>query len=98
MTLPTIHLNGTGPDTLLEGYLGAYRALDAADAALRSVEFNARDYYVQGPSAFQAAQAERLQQFEAINKVKRELMRIIEHVQDAIDARRAQRQSREGGA
>ena len=46
--LPTIHLNGTGRDRLLADYHTAHKLLNAAADAFASVEFNARDYYVQG--------------------------------------------------
>jgi ferritin len=44
MIKPTIHLNGTSPERLFEGYINAYRAVDAAIEALANVEFHSRDY------------------------------------------------------
>jgi hypothetical protein len=58
-TLPTIHLNGTGRQTLLDHYNDAYRALVTAHAAFTEIEFNARDYYPQGPDAYHRARTER---------------------------------------
>jgi hypothetical protein len=57
--LPTVHLNGTGRDRLLSDYHTAYKLLCAASEAFASIEFNARDYYVQGDYAFNAARTER---------------------------------------
>jgi len=37
-TLPTIHSNGTGKQTLLDGYLDAVRAISQADYQLRRVD------------------------------------------------------------
>lgn len=57
--LPSVHLNGTGRKTLSEGYFNAYSKLQEADRAFREIEFNARDYYVQGPGAWPQARTER---------------------------------------
>ena len=58
-TLPTIHINGTARQTLLDHYNDAYRALLTAHAAFAEIEFNARDYYPQGPDAYPRARTER---------------------------------------
>lgn len=57
--LPTIHLNGTGRQTLLDDYSAAYHKLIEFRDAFRSIEFNARDYYVQSNTAFAEARQER---------------------------------------
>lgn len=58
-TLPTIHLNGTGADTLQREYRDAHRAIEAALDALAAATCNARDFYPQGPGAWERARAER---------------------------------------
>ena len=45
--LPTIHLNGTPRDMLLEGEMKVYDALNKVSEALEQCEFHSRDYYVQ---------------------------------------------------
>ena len=45
--LPTIHLNGTPRDRLLEGEMKVYDALNKVAEALEQCEFHSRDYYVQ---------------------------------------------------
>jgi hypothetical protein len=45
ITLPVIHLNGTSPKDLLEGYRNACAAVRDAMDAIAKIEFNARDYY-----------------------------------------------------
>lgn len=60
MILPTIHRNGTSPEDLRDGYTAAYTAVREAIEAVQKVEFNARDYYTQGPGAFDAAMEERM--------------------------------------
>lgn len=57
--LPSIHLNGTSRDRLFADYHAAYKLLCAAADAFTEIEFNARDYYVQGDYAFNAARTER---------------------------------------
>jgi hypothetical protein len=58
-TLPTIHLNGTGADTLLREYSAARVAIEAALDALASATCNPRDFYPQEPGAWERARAER---------------------------------------
>lgn len=68
-TLPSVHLNGTSRQMLASGYHEAYRKLIEFREAFASIEFNARDYYVQGPAAFSHASAEREIQRELIGKL-----------------------------
>jgi len=63
ITAPTIHLNGTSAKDLWEGYEAAYDAVRAAQDAFRQIEFNARDYYVQGNEAYGKARDHRTEQF-----------------------------------
>ena len=65
-TLPTIHLNGTGADSLSSEYTETWHALKAAREVLISTTCNARDFYPQGDHAFQDARFERS---EAIAKL-----------------------------
>lgn len=53
--LPTIHLNGTSGKALLAGYEAAYDALHAFHNVMGKIEFNSRDYYVDGPESWEAA-------------------------------------------
>ena len=57
--LPTVHLNGTSRQTLLADYQAAYEKLTEFSDSFRSIEFNARDYYVQSDSSFYEARTER---------------------------------------
>lgn len=72
--LPTVHLNGTGRETLAHGYHEAYRALIKFKEAFASIEFNARDYYVQGPGSWDRAVEQRDEQRQNIG----ELMQYLE--------------------
>lgn len=91
MILPTIHLNGTSPQMLLDGYLDARSAILDACSKLEHVEFNGRDYYPQGPDAFRTARDEHRARLSALMSVADQLMVICEHCSDAIAAQEAQR-------
>ena len=71
--LPTIHLNGTSRETLAEGYDAAEDALYDLIQAFGRIEFNARDYYVQGPTAWTAA-------VEARQEINRKIRDIKEYI------------------
>jgi hypothetical protein len=80
MIKPTIHLNGTSPERLFEGYINAYRAVDAAIEALANIEFHSRDYYPQDDKAFELARAQRVEQFTKLREVRAELGEVAEYV------------------
>lgn len=80
-TLPTIHTNGTGPQMLLEGYLNARTACQAALDAIQQIEFNARDYYPQGPQAWQDARNEMARHQRAIHDAAQAFLAVAIHVQ-----------------
>jgi hypothetical protein len=65
-TIPTLHLNGTDATTLLDEYAAANDALDKAIEAFDNTTCNGRDFYPQGPGAYDQARAERT---EALNKL-----------------------------
>jgi hypothetical protein len=70
ITAPTIHLNGTSAKDLWAGYEAAYDAVRAAQEAIGKIEFNARDYWVQGPDAFTKARVHRCEQIKALAEVE----------------------------
>jgi len=57
--LPSIHLNGTYRERLLSDYHTAYKLLCMFSETFSQIEFNARDYYVQGNYAYNHARTER---------------------------------------
>jgi hypothetical protein len=69
-TLPTIHLNGTGAQSLADEYHAAYLALDRASDALAAATCNARDFYPQGVAAWQQARDERAEMFRKLAEVQ----------------------------
>lgn len=81
LTMPTLHMNGTGPRMLLESYVEAYLAVGAAMEAMSKIEFNGRDYYPQGEGAWKKAREEHDSRFDRLRAVKSELEEIAQHVQ-----------------
>ena len=82
MTLPTIHSNGTSLDTLIDGYDAIDLALYDLLAKWQAVEFNARDYYPQGPDAYMQAAGERLMQTVKLKEFRAYLDGIRQHLYD----------------
>ncbi len=68
-TLPTIHLNGTGADTLEREYRAVRKAVAAAADALAAATCNLRDFYPQHAWDWRAAQAERAEAFRLLQQV-----------------------------
>jgi hypothetical protein len=82
LTLPSIHLNGTGRRMLTEDYTAAYHALQTAFRAFQSIEFNARDYYPQGADAFARARTQRDVQLHHLAEVQRYLEAHLVHLSE----------------
>ena len=82
MTLPTIHMNGTSKRMLLEGYDDAQFAIRQAHDKICKIEFNARDYYPQGPDAWTEAVKERTEILRKLEEVRDYLLKHIEHIYD----------------
>jgi hypothetical protein len=83
MILPTIHMNGTSKNDLLEGWLKMSHALNAAITAMVEEGPNGRDYYTQGDGVFYKAQDEQRERIKKIAAVKEEIDTIVEHIADA---------------
>jgi hypothetical protein len=80
---PTIHLNGTSKEALLEQQLAAIKALRAATDALSAAAPHGRDYYVQGPLAFTVARDEHVARLTKITEVIREIEALALHISEA---------------
>jgi hypothetical protein len=83
MQIPTIHINGTSRERLLEGLVAANDALLKAQQAVAETAPNARDYYPQGPDAIRAAEREHYSRLTRIINVRQELEEIAEAICDA---------------
>lgn len=82
MTKPTVHMNGTGADDLVEGFCEGYRAIGEAMETLAKHGPNGRDYYPQGPEAVSAAIAEHRDRLQRLDTLRAELLELAEHVQN----------------
>ena len=88
--LPTIHLNGTPRDRLLEGNTRILGAINDLKEAIQSCEFHGRDYYVQDANpamdafnddnAFSRVYNERQKHLQAIADMERYFMNHVEHL------------------
>lgn len=72
--MPTVYMNGTSHKQLTQDYEDAYYALKTFTKAFGHIEFNARDYYMQGTEAWNAAVDARIEMNEKI----RDLMKYVE--------------------
>lgn len=82
LTLPTVHMNGTGFKMLFEGYDQASDKLADFTDAFGNIEFNARDYYVQDPDAYTKAREERQDIYAKIRDIKHYLEKHLLHLDD----------------
>ena len=90
LMVPTIHLNGTSREQLIEGYLDALRALRAAEDAMGKITVHGRDYYVQnydqygeyvdGKPAIGRALDEHRARFDKIAAVISELEEVVDGI------------------
>lgn len=82
MVLPTIHLNGTPKNRLIDGLCEVSEALDAAFAAMKRAGPNGRDYYPQGPDALPAAIDEHNDRMRRLDAIKSEVDVLINAIHD----------------
>jgi hypothetical protein len=93
MTKPTIHLNGSDAESLLEGYMNALTAVQGAIDAVKETWPHARDYYVQGEGAAHAAMHEHNNRMAILESVRGELDLLASHVAEQ-QTLRAERRGR----
>ena len=82
--LPTIHLNGTGAKSLLADYEAARDALMNFREKFGAIEFNSRDYYVDGPESWEEATDARIEINEMTCEINRYLERHLMHIHDQL--------------
>ena len=80
MILPTIHSGGTSRDALIRDYDAAARAFKDFVDAWQAIDFNGRDYYRQGPGAWDTAVDERYEHTQALDKLCDYLTEIRTHL------------------
>ena len=77
---PTVHLNGTSKEALLDQYHTVISALRVALEAMVDAEPHARDYYPQGEGAFTLAQRESAWRLSQVLIIQDEFRQLQEHV------------------
>lgn len=82
MTVPTIHLNGTTKEQLLEQIENAWAAVNAAIDALKQMAPHGRDYYPQGPDAITRARDQHLARMRKLQDVCDDLETLAQAIQD----------------
>jgi hypothetical protein len=83
MITPTIHLNGSSRDRLVEGQLAILCHLREAERAMFEANPNGRDYYPQGDGALKQAQAEHVARLAKLKALMVEVCELVEAIQDA---------------
>lgn len=83
LSVPTIHMNGTHPDTLLDDICSARDKVREAITALSQCAPNGRDYYQQGIEAFAKARDEHIARLKHLHDICAELGEIAETIVDA---------------
>lgn len=87
--LPTIHLNGTSPESLLFEATQAREALSRAVDAIQGAHPNARDYYPQGVEAASKAIREYEAHRLAVGAALAYFDAHVQHIEDVLDQRRS---------
>ena len=96
ITIPTVHLNGSDGNSLLNAVNNARRAIMTAKEALDKCAPHGRDYYVTGTSeAFSDAQEEYLTRYASLRQIERELGEIETGIRTQMDKEDAHRQFRQ---
>ncbi len=86
--LPTVHLNGTPKESLLQGNVKILSAINELREAIGSCEFHGRDYYVQDNNyfppvaggAYEKATKERAKHLNNISDFEQYIEQHIEHL------------------
>jgi hypothetical protein len=73
LAVPTVHLNGTSRESLLDVRGAAYDAIQAAYRAVREIAPNGRDYYPAGPVAMAAAEVAHRRRLLALHNLAEEI-------------------------
>jgi hypothetical protein len=82
ITPPTVHLNGTSSDGLVEPLIDAYEKLGDALDSLMQTSPNARDYYVQPEGAIERATTEHVARMRQVSAVRDDIETLISAIRD----------------
>jgi hypothetical protein len=82
MIHPTIHLNGTGKETLLEELATALDGIATALHTVSQMTVHGRDYYPQGPQAYQVARIEQERRLRMLMEIQNELSEMYTKIEE----------------
>lgn len=80
LTRPTVHMNGTSREDLLDGYLKAYWAIRNAREVVILSGPHGRDYYPQGDHAINRATQEHVSRVRRLEDIQLELSELANAV------------------
>ena len=80
LTAPVIHLNGSGANSLIEGYAECITALNECAAIIRRHSPHGRDYYPMGNDVINHARTAWDERIEPMLSFARELEILIEEI------------------
>lgn len=78
MTAPMVSISGTPVDVLMDGFLEATDALQAAIQAVNALPLNQRDFYQQEPGAWNSVLAQQAAMLAQLNAMRAELYAVVE--------------------
>lgn len=93
-SIPTVHINGSDAQTLLDANMDVLATLRILDTKIREAAPNARDYYVDGSGVYELARKEHDVALRAIQGVADRYFEIVEGIRGQIEARDARRRGR----
>lgn len=82
MRAPTIHLNGTSAEVLLDNVRKALVALDIARTQITNMAPHPRDYYLQGEYAFDSASDSHASMLAKLKDIREEVYKVYEGILD----------------
>jgi hypothetical protein len=82
LAMPSVHLNGTGKQSLLLAYRAAITAVNLAIDTVQDTAPHGRDYYVQKDNPIAAAIIEHAERLAKLHRVRQELEALAIHVSD----------------
>lgn len=76
---PAINMNGTAASDLLDGYIKAMNAIQAASNAVARTSPNGRDYQTVHPDNLRHAMLQHSQRLQKLDAIRAELGALAEH-------------------
>ena len=93
LTVPTVHLNGTSAQGLLDQLQAAVEALRQAQVSVVEAAPNGRDYYLQAGASTLAMELHE-RRCQDLHRMRTELEEMRDHVQEVVNFQDEQRASR----